>query len=566
MIKLRMSLATFLLLGFGLANAQTCPKEIHGGWTTILPTDKLLSTQLMIDELGGETVELKQPLIRFVGKARPDSSSLQGFVYFGQGAYRVSLPKADNGIWSLKWGPLPAADSGLPFDLYFDDDGEGGTGGYFFFRDQRMPSLLGLGAQCSNDSITFSEGKLGLTFTGGFDAEMTMLTTAATGFGGTATITWQRMSEERQAMPAGSPDLPPLNPNTAAFVDRAPEVTKDGWPTAKPSEKGVDIVPLDKLIKSIAAGELPLTHSVLVAKSGELIVEEYFYGFDRDTIHDMRSASKSIASTLVGLAVDREMISGADAKALDFLDYESYDNWSDSKAEITLQHLMTMSSGLDANDSDRNSVASENAYQFQRGQPDWVKYALDAPMISAPGKRLIYGGANPMILGGVLESATGQSVEWFADETLFQPLGIGNYMIFMRPENAGAYLGGGMYLRPRDMLKIGQLYLDGGKWHGTQILSENWVRNSFGKYGPLEPIDRNGNQYGYLWWHEHYEVGERAIASVEARGNGGQYIFVVPEIDVVVVITAGNYRGGLKMTRQPQSILESFVLPALVPE
>ena len=566
MTLLRILPAAILVLGIGVAESKSCPEEIYGGWTTSLPVDVLLRTQLTVSNMDEGEFVVNQPPIRFVGRAGSDSNELRGFVYFGQGAYRVTLPKAEDGTWAGRWGPLPISESSVPFDLYFDDDGEGGTGGYLFFKDQRMPSLYGLGARCDGGLITFKEMNLGLTFTGKFDDEFTTLTTEATALGGVATISWRRMSEEQLAVPAGSPVVPPRDANFVTVVDQAPEATGDGWLTARPSEKDVNIAPLNALIKSVAAGELPLAHSVLVAKSGKLVIEEYFYGFDRDTLHDMRSASKSIASTLVGLAVDRELMCGAGARALDFFDYESYGNWSDSKADITLRHLMTMSSGLDANDADRDSVASENTYQWQREQPDWIKLALDAPMIAEPGKRVIYGSANPMILGGVLESAIGGRVEWFADEALFNPLGIDHYKIFMRPMDAGVYLGGGMYLRPRDMLKIGQLYLDDGKWNGTQILSKEWVQESFDKYGRLEPIDRNGNQYGYLWWHENYEVGEKVIASIEARGNGGQYIFVVPELDVVAVITAGNYRGGLEMTRQSQRMFASYVLPALTGE
>lgn len=222
-----------------------------------------------------------------------------------------------------------------------------------------------------------------------------------------------------------------------------------------------------------------------------------------------------------------------------------------------------MSSGLDANDSDRNSVAAEGAYQSQSAQPDWVKLALDAPMIADPGKRLVYGSANPLILGGLLANAVGDRVAWFVDEALFAPLAIGEYRIYQDPTGRPC-LGGGMHLRPRDMLKIGQLYLDGGRWQGRQVLSASWVTESFGRYGRLEPPDRNGNEYGYLWWHENYVVGDRTIASVEARGNGGQYIFVVPELQVVAVVTSGNYRGGLEMTRQPQRILQDYLLPAVL--
>ncbi len=546
----------------GTASAQSCDPTLYGGWTTSLPISEILRTQLAIPPSDdADDVVLEQPSIRFSGKAG-SNEQLDGFVYFGQRAYRVTLPAAEDGAWSGAWGPLPTQDSLVPFDLFLDDDGEGGTGAYLFFRDQRMPGLYGLGALCDGNSISFSELNLGLTFSGSFNDELTALTTDVTAFGGTATVTWQRRSEEQQAGQAGA--ATPRDSGLASFVDQAPTATEDGWQTARPSERQVEVAILNDLVQSVAAGDLPLTHSVLLAKSGELVVEEYFYGFDRDTIHDMRSASKSIASALVGLAVDRKLISGAQATALDFLGYESYANWSEAKADITLRHLMTMSSGLDANDSDRNSAASENRYQSQREQLDWIKFALDVPMIAEPGERLIYGSANPMVLAGVLESATGAPVEWFAEEALLSPLGIDNYTVFMRPANAGAYLGGGMYLRPRDMLKIGQLYLDGGKWQGKQILSEAWVEESFQVYGRLEPLDRNGNPYGYLWWHEEYHVGDRSIASVEARGNGGQYIFVVPELDVVAVITAGNYRGGLEMTRQSQRIFADYVLPSLV--
>ena len=234
-----------------------------------------------------------------------------------------------------------------------------------------------------------------------------------------------------------------------------------------------------------------------------------------------------------------------------------------ASADITIRHLMTMSSGLDANDADPKSVAAEGAYQSQSAQPDWVKLALDAPMIAEPGTHFVYGSANPMILGGLLAKAVDDRVEWFADEALFAPLAIGEYRIYQDPIGR-PYLGGGMYLRPRDMLKIGQLYLDDGRWQGRQVLSASWVAESFGHYGRLEPLDRNGNEYGYLWWHEKYVIDGRRIASVEARGNGGQYIVVVPELDVVAVVTSGNYRGGLEMTRQPQRIVQAYLLPAVI--
>ena len=547
------------------AHAQSCPEELYGGWTTLLPVDGLLRTELRVVPGDGNEAVLETDAFRFVGKMNDDTDALPGFVYYAQGAYRVTLEKENDG-WVGEWGPLPVPGDSVPFDLFVDDDGEGGTGGYFFFRDQRLPGLYGLGGRCDGNEVEFGELNLGLTFKGEFDDAFTVMTTEVSGLGGTVSVTWTRMSEEQQAVPAGTSGFPPRDASATRFADRAPEQTGDGWATTKPSTQGIDPGPIDAMIRAVAAGDLPNAHSVLVARGGKLVIEEYFYGFDRDVIHDMRSASKSIASTLVGLAIERDMLEDANVRVLDYLDYEDYDNWDERKQQIELRHLMTMSSGLDANDSDRNSVASENNYQWQRGQPDWIKFALDSSMIADPGTRVIYGSANPMIIAGVLESATGQPVEWFADEALFTPLGIDDYKIYMRPDYAGAYLGGGMYLKPRDMLKIGQLYLDNGIWNGKRLLSREWVEESFGQYGRLEPLDRNGNQYGYLWWHENYDVDGRTIASIEARGNGGQYIAVLPEFNAVAVLTAGNYQGGLEMTRQSQRMLRDYVLPALARE
>jgi len=278
----------------------------------------------------------------------------------------------------------------------------------------------------------------------------------------------------------------------------------------------------------------------------------------------MRSASKTVASTLTGLAIRDGHIDGVTAPVLPFFPrYHRYATWDPRKADITVRDLLTMSSGLDANDADPQSVASESAYQSQAAQPDWIKLALDAPMVADPGAQPVYGGANPLILGGVLAAAVGEPVEWFAHRTLFGPLGIDHYRFFVDPSGI-VYMGGGLYLRPRDMVKYGQLYLNGGEWQGHRILPESWIRDSWASYGRLAPLDRNGHEYGYLWWHHHYDVGGRRIETVEARGNGGQYIFVVPSLDLVVVITAGNYRHGLQMTRQPERIMQRYVLPAVL--
>lgn len=502
--------------------------------------------------------------LAFEGRRSPERETIEGFVNFSSNLYRVTLETDGMNRWSTTWSPVPLVAESATLDLYFNDDGNGGTGGYFYFRDGRLPSLYGLGATCSGDNVEVREKNLGLSFKGVVDSAFTTLSATESGPGGDSRIVFKPMSPERLSMSPGASDLPARLPGERIFHGSAPDDLGDGWRTTSLQDLNLNAKPFADLVGAVARGEFPNTHSNLVAKSGYLIFEQYFYGFDRDVLHDMRSASKSLASTLIGLAVDRDLIADSGAKALSFFpEYRLYRAWDSRKADITIQDLLTMSSGLDANDSDSNSVAAEGAYQAQSAEPDWTKLALDAPMIADPGVRLIYGGANPLILGGILDNVVGGRVEWFAEEALFRPLGIDSYRIYMDPTGI-PHMGGGMYLRPRDMLKIGQMYLDAGKWRGQRILSESWVTESFGRYGRLEPIDRNGSEYGYLWWHENYEVNGKTVDSVEARGNGGQYIFVVPELTIVAVITSGNYGGGLAMTRQPQAIFQRYLLPALL--
>lgn len=590
--RARIALVTTALLGLagpGPTRAQECPLALKGAWTGTLPARALLHLDIRLHEMpaggleavlqsamGSETVpvwsdgprwrfqSLTHPLA-FEGVPSADSATVGGFV--SQGSTLFHLPLRDiRGVrprtWSGTWDALGVAEEAPRFDLYVDNDGPGGLAGYFFFRDDRLPALLGEGMSCAADTVTMYERALGLRFSGRFASVPNELVLNVTGPTGAAPITFRRMRDDE--VPAGpdQPLAPPRAPGQPAYVGRAPGQTGDGWQTGAPADAGLDTAIVGAMIRAVTEGGFPRTHSILIARHGELAVEEYFHGFDRDTWHDMRSASKSVTSTLIGLAIRDGFIPDASARALtSFPRYHRYAVWDPRKAGITIRHLLTMSSGLDANDSDPRSVASESAYQSQRAQPDWIKLALDAPMIADPGTRVIYGGANPLILGGILAAAVEEPVEWFAHRTLFGPLGIERYRWFVDPTGL-PYMGGGLHLLPRDMLKYGQLYLNGGVWQGTRILPASWIAESWESYGRLEPLDRNGHQYGYLWWHHRYDIDGRTIETVEARGNGGQYVFVVPALDLVAVITAGNYRGGLRMTRQPEEILRRYVLPA----
>ena len=565
-----------------------CPDGLAGAWHGELPASALFLVHLTVagstegvfhaeidSEAGREMVRAwtEGPYLRFQsetaslafrGRISADSSRIDAFIQQGSSLVRVVLTAPEtppDRRWTATWSPLMVGDPGLAFDLYIEDDGAGGLGGYFFFRDQRLPPLWGYGLGCEGGFVSLAEKSLGLSFRGIYDEARDQLVLDVAGPAGDASMRFARMAPEEIPPVPDAPATPPREGTGSRWTARAPESLDDGWRTASPESGGLDVEVIGDLVDAIAKGKLEYTHSLLTARNGRLLVEEYFYGFDRETRHDMRSASKSVTSTLVGIAIDEGRIESSDTGVLSsFPDYRRYRNWDDRKAEIRIRHLLTMSSGLDARDGESESAASERAYQSQSSEPDWTKLALDAPMLWNPGEHLYYGGANPLILGGILARAVGEPVEWFADRALFAPLGIRDYSFFLDPLGI-PYMGGGMFMRPRDMLKYGQLYLDGGTWAGRRIVSEEWIRESGGRYGRLEPIDRNGHQYGYLWWHHAYDVADATIETLEARGNGGQYIFVVPSLDMVAVITSGNYRnGGLRL---PEEILRRWVLPAV---
>lgn len=316
----------------------------------------------------------------------------------------------------------------------------------------------------------------------------------------------------------------------------------DGW---KLSDKPLTLL---KLEEDILNDTLDGTESVLVAKNGKIIYENYFDGFYATTPHDMRSASKSISSAIIGIAIDNGIIESVDEAIYKFIP-EKYKYTTDSsKFKIKLKDLLTMSSGIGVYEDDYQE--SDN----------WLKTVLEPSLKHEPGKVTNYNSSDPYLAGIYLNERLSIPMESFIVDKLFSPLGISNYI--MNTDDSGLpYFGGGLYLTPRDMLKFGQLYLNKGTWNEKRIISENWVNDSFIKHTQLDEAS-GGNEYGYLWWHNTYEIDGRKIMSIEARGAGGQFIFIIPELDAVVVITSGNYR--VRKNRQCEKILKEYILKSIL--
>ena len=346
------------------------------------------------------------------------------------------------------------------------------------------------------------------------------------------------------------------------YLYQVPEETGDGWETSPLQAEGVDFERVAELIRNILNRNFENIHSVLLVKNGKLILEEYFYGYDRDKKHQMRSATKSVTSILVGIAKDRKMIQSVDQKIYEYFpEYDEID-WSAPKNKITLKHVLTMTAGLDWNewtypDSDTRS----SIYGMARSD-DWIEYVLQKGIEQPPGEIFNYSSGLSLVLGAILKNKTGLYANDFADKYLFGPLGISEFSWQQGP-NGMVYTSGGdrgLWLRPRDMAKIGLLFLNKGNWKGRQIVSSEWVNESTKSHVNAFFA---GSEYGYQWWHGEKAIGNRTIGVFYAAGHGGQYIFVCPSLDLVAVFTSKVYGNPLGVAR-PQVMMADHIIPAIV--
>lgn len=469
--------------------------------------------------------------LSFEGSFSEENNQINGFIKSGILLYHVKLNKTKADSFRGVWNILMVDElKSQRFYLSVENGSGNEYQAYPFFGDNRFTGTWCRNFQKKKDTIYFSDGKTGLNFKGKLLNEKIKLSIYLDEYIITEIVLYKSVTDW--------------------FIGN--------FKTNK-NQKNNQVLRLDTMEKLIATDSLPNTHSVLVLKQGKTIYENYFGGYTNSIPHDTRSVSKSVSSAMVGIAKDKGLFANVNQSVFDFLPRE-YQVYRDTlKSNIDIKSLLTMSSGLDAIDFGVEGVSKGSEGNYQNS-PDWTKTIMSAPMLYKPNTVANYGSANPHLLGIAIDSIVSESLAMFMDTNLFSKLGISNYII--QTDNVGnPYFGGGMYLTPRDMGKFGQLYLQQGRWEGEQIVSEDWVEDSFKNYRNLEnTIDKNG--YGYLWWHKDYLVNDRIVKSIEARGTGGQYIFVIPALEVVVVITSGNYRNG--KFQQPEFIVENFILPSVL--
>lgn len=306
-------------------------------------------------------------------------------------------------------------------------------------------------------------------------------------------------------------------------AETVPASISDGWKTSIPSAQGLDPQIISNIYQDIGRNNLKVD-SVLIVKNGNLVEEKYFGTYNRDTIHQICSNTKSITSILVGITRDKGKIK-LDDKVVDFFPHKNFDNRDAFKDSITVRDLLTMTSGI------QWPYSITDALPEMRKSDSWIDFVMNRPMDAKPGTVFSYNTGGMEVVSAILNKVNGVTEEEFAQQYLFGPLGITDYKWPKTPE--GYSMGGtGIEMKPRDMAKIGQLMLQNGVWNGQQIVSADWVKEA--TTAKISETIIPGAGYGYNWWIR------PDIQGYFAAGLYGQLIYILPKQNMVVVFTANE--------------------------
>ncbi len=302
-----------------------------------------------------------------------------------------------------------------------------------------------------------------------------------------------------------------------------PAISSDYWPTvdwrtSSPEDQQMDSQKLAQVLDTVREKKINL-HSLLIMRHGSIVSETYFSPYAADRRHELYSVTKSYVSTLMGIAIDQGYIDNLDHFVLDFFPDHTFKNMDDRKKAMTLGDLVTMRAGLDWDES--------SSLNRLFNAPDWVTFMLDLPMKDQPGTTFNYCTGCSHILSAILEKATNSKLADFAEKVLLKPLGISD--IFWQTDPDNLPIGGfGLRLKPRDMAKLGYLFLHNGQWDGQTIVSADWVQKA-----SHTQVETGGDlNYGWMWWTY------PRFKAYTALGYDGQTVFVIPDLDLMIVTTA----------------------------
>lgn len=348
------------------------------------------------------------------------------------------------------------------------------------------------------------------------------------------------------------------------------EKAEEGILLASMADVGIDSAIVNKIDTAITNGTYPNRHSLLIARNNKLVYEKYWSGKDeswgddlgirihnKDSLHDIRSISKSVVSACVGIAIQQGKIKSIDQKVFDFFpEYKKLDTGLISS--LTIKHLLTMSSGLVWNeDVPYDNPENSEIRMIRSSNP--VEYVLSQPLEFPPGQVWEYNGGTTQLLAAIIEKTTGKKVDRFANDYLFQPLGINQFEWAKYPGTDLPAAASGLRLSSRALLKFGLLYSNGGKWNKKQVVPQKWVEESFQSH-----VQRpGGGSYGYQFWLWQDTINNKPIPFVACVGNGDQRIFFDKTNDLLVVTTAGNYNKWT-IKKNANALVKEYVYPALI--
>jgi CubicO group peptidase (beta-lactamase class C family) len=350
-----------------------------------------------------------------------------------------------------------------------------------------------------------------------------------------------------------------------------PAQLDDGWEVARLSDAGLDPDRIGQMIMEIEGWESNRFNSILIVKDGKLTLEKYYPGhlfdfnipgltqtpmqYDAQTRHFLASQSKSITSLLFGIALDQGLVNSVDEYIKTCFD--SYSGlFQEGKELITIRHLLTMSSGLPWNES---IPGTDDVYTLFR-VADPISYLLSKPLDAPPGQVFHYNSGGTNLLGEIVHLTSEMNLRQFAAAHLFAPLGITSYD-WKTIRGEVIFASGGLFLKPRDLAKIGQLCLAGGEWNGKPLVSKAWLDESTRSW--IFPTELGlGNGYGYQWWLNDFTVGSKKYHAYFAAGWGEQLMYIFPEVNMVVLFFGEYYTTAPQ--RSIQTLIREYILPSII--
>lgn len=326
-------------------------------------------------------------------------------------------------------------------------------------------------------------------------------------------------------------------------------------PWADPASVKMNKDTIAKVIRLINSNTSKDFRGLVVIKDNKLVVEEYFNTYWRATVHDIRSAGKSVTALLLGIAIDKGLVKSTEQSIYDFFPSPEFVRPAkDRHQDIKIKHLLAMSSGLSADDNDDNSPGGTGNWLTN---DNWVNFAIALPMLFTPGEKYVYNDVCPMLVGAIIEEASGKKLSEFARENLFTPLGIKEYYWYTAPNGRTGPMGN-LYIAALDFAKLGQLVINKGQWQGNKIVSATWIDAIAKKQFDISKDDPFANGYGYFWFLTTKEANGKKYDCIYASGNGGNLLFVVPGEKLVVSLISSAYGQGYGH-RRSRYIFESVL-------